>query len=122
MDKTTKIKNFCRLRDLPKISKKAQGISVNIIIIAAIALIVLVVLVAIFTGRMGMFGQKIAEINKPCAKYILKSTITTADGGTKEETYSDGSWKTECGNDEKQAIAVSDANQHPNQVCCLKKK
>ena len=35
--------------------KKAQGISINTIIIAAIALIVLVVLVAIFTGRLGGF-------------------------------------------------------------------
>ncbi|MFC1800525.1 hypothetical protein ACFLYT_00570 [Nanoarchaeota archaeon] len=31
--------------------KKAQGISMNVIIIAAIALIVMVVLIAIFTGR-----------------------------------------------------------------------
>ncbi len=37
--------------------KKAQGISINTIIIAAIALIVLVILIAIFTGRMGIFGQ-----------------------------------------------------------------
>lgn len=36
--------------------KKGQGISVNVIIIAAIALIVLVVLVAVFTGRFGIFA------------------------------------------------------------------
>ena len=36
-------------------NKKGQGMSVNVIIIAAIALIVLVVLVAIFTGRLGIF-------------------------------------------------------------------
>ena len=36
-------------------TKKAQGISINTIIIAAIALIVLVVLVAVFTGRLGGF-------------------------------------------------------------------
>jgi len=36
--------------------KKAQGISINTIIVAAIALIVLVVLVVIFTGRMGQWG------------------------------------------------------------------
>ena len=35
--------------------KKAQGISINVIIVAAIALIGLVVLVAIFTGRLGAF-------------------------------------------------------------------
>ena len=36
--------------------KKAQGLSLNTIVIAAIALIVLVVLVLIFTGNMGSFG------------------------------------------------------------------
>lgn len=35
--------------------KKAQGLSINVIIIVAIALIVLVVLIAVFTGRMGSF-------------------------------------------------------------------
>ena len=34
--------------------KKAQGISINTIIIAAIALLVLVVLAVIFVGKMGM--------------------------------------------------------------------
>ena len=36
-------------------AKKGQGISINVVIIAAIALIVLVVLWAIFTGRMAGF-------------------------------------------------------------------
>ena len=35
---------------------KAQGISINTIIIAAIALIVLVVLIAVFTGRMSLLA------------------------------------------------------------------
>lgn len=35
--------------------KKAQGLSINVIIIVAISLIVLVVLIAVFTGRMGGF-------------------------------------------------------------------
>ena len=37
--------------------KKAQGISLNVIIIAAIGLVVLVLLVAIFTGRINVFGK-----------------------------------------------------------------
>ncbi len=41
--------------------KKAQGISVNVIIIAAIALLVLVVLSVIYIGRMGTWGQKTAD-------------------------------------------------------------
>jgi hypothetical protein len=39
-------------------NKKAQGISMNVIIIAAIALLVLVILSVIFIGRMGSFGQQ----------------------------------------------------------------
>ena len=42
-------------------SKKAQGISINVIIIAAIALLVLVVLAVIFMGRIGQFGASVAE-------------------------------------------------------------
>ena len=42
-------------------SKKAQGISINVIIIAAIALLVLVVLAVIFTGRIGQFATKTAD-------------------------------------------------------------
>jgi len=36
--------------------KKAQGISLNTIIIAAIALVVLIVLIAIFSGRIKIFS------------------------------------------------------------------
>ena len=39
-------------------AKKAQGISMNVIIVAAIALLVLVILSVIFIGRMGRFGRE----------------------------------------------------------------
>jgi flagellar basal body-associated protein FliL len=42
-------------------NKKAQGLSVNVIIIVAIALIVLVVLVAVFTGSLGNFTTTVKE-------------------------------------------------------------
>lgn len=38
-------------------NKKAQGLSLNTVIIAAIVLIVLVILVMVFTGRMGFFTR-----------------------------------------------------------------
>jgi len=41
--------------------KKAQGISINVIIIAAIALLVLVVLSVIYIGRMGDWGAKTGD-------------------------------------------------------------
>ncbi len=40
-----------------RITKKAQSISINTIIIAAIALAVLVVLFLIFTGRLSIFSK-----------------------------------------------------------------
>jgi hypothetical protein len=44
--------------------KKAQGISVNTIIVTAIALVVLVVLIAVFTGRISLFGKDLSEVQK----------------------------------------------------------
>lgn len=41
--------------------KKAQGISINTIIIAALALLVLVVLSVIFLGRTGIFAKESAS-------------------------------------------------------------
>ena len=39
-------------------AKKAQGMSMNVIIIAAIGLLVLVILSVIFIGRMGSFSSE----------------------------------------------------------------
>ncbi|MFW6046925.1 MAG: hypothetical protein ACOCP4_03955 [Candidatus Woesearchaeota archaeon] len=39
--------------------KKAEGLSMNLIVVTAVALVVLVVLVAIFTGRMGGFTSDV---------------------------------------------------------------
>jgi hypothetical protein len=57
-------------------NKKAyqDGLSINVIIVAAIALIVLVVIVAIFTGRMQVFGLDVCKNNPTnaacdCDKY-----------------------------------------------------
>lgn len=38
--------------------KKAQGMSLNVIIIAALALLVLVILALILTGRIGFFNRE----------------------------------------------------------------
>lgn len=46
------------------VSKKGQGMSLNVIIIAALALIVLVVLVAIFIGRIRITEAGISEAGK----------------------------------------------------------
>jgi len=58
-------------------NKRAQGISLNTIIIAAIALIVLVVLVAIFTGRISMFSKGYDDTSED-----TQSRVCNAQGGT----------------------------------------
>lgn len=42
-------------------SKKAQGMSLNVIVVAVIVLIILVVLVLIFSGKLKIFGSKTSE-------------------------------------------------------------
>ena len=42
-------------------NRKAQGLSLNVIIIAALALIVLVILVMVFTGRIAIFERGVAQ-------------------------------------------------------------
>jgi len=83
--------------------KKAQGISINVIIIAAIALIVLVVLVAVFTGRFGMFSKGVAATGDP-----TKTCTSAENGGTLSTDNS-------CPKG-KRAIAASDIP--PGQFCC----
>jgi hypothetical protein len=42
-------------------SKKGQGLSLNVIIVAALALIVLVVLIVVFTGRVQVFKEGVSK-------------------------------------------------------------
>ena len=84
-----------------KNSKKAQGISITTIIVAAIALIVLVVLIAVFTGRMGIWGIGLDEAGKGV-----------------ECSVAGGDWKSQCGSTESQIFIVSDQKSHPNERCC----
>ena len=49
------------LKEVRFMNKKGQGISLNVIIIAAIALLVLVILSVIFMGRMGIWSTKSKE-------------------------------------------------------------
>jgi len=46
--------------------RNAQGLSITTIIIAVIGLIIVIVLIAIFTGRIGTFGQGLDE-TKTCS-------------------------------------------------------
>jgi len=57
--------------------KKAQGLPITTIIIAALALVVLVVLFAIFTGRIGIFAREVQSCSNPC----VESTACETAGG-----------------------------------------
>ncbi|MBU0614763.1 MAG: hypothetical protein KJ601_01600 [Nanoarchaeota archaeon] len=56
--------------------KKSQGLSLNVIIVAALALIVLIVLWAIFTGRMGSTSKELQRCRGEC---VLESQCTAPD-------------------------------------------
>ena len=68
-------------------NKKAQGLSINVIIIVAIALIVMVVLIAVFTGRLGVFTQTVkgaVSCTESChaAGYASGAKVTGEDSPT----------------------------------------
>ena len=54
----------CRKSKIFEHSRKAQGLSINTIIIVALALVVLVALIAIFTGKLGNFGKGTMDCEK----------------------------------------------------------
>ncbi len=60
--------------------KKAQGISLNVIIIAAIALIVLIVLVVIFTGHAGKFNTGLKDCHNKNGLCISKQACYNLGG------------------------------------------
>jgi len=79
-------------------SKKAQGISINTIIIAALGLAVLVVLFAIFTGRLGIFSKTVQETDT-CTQKCTSLNMNTGSNPTSdiksciEGEYIAGSYK-----------------------------
>jgi len=82
----------------------------NVIIIASIGLVVLVVLIAIFTGRLGSFGQELAEREKGL------TCEDDAPGGL------GGKWKASCDADtERQIFGVTNARDlqaNAGLACC----
>lgn len=77
--------------------KKAQGLSLNTIIIAALVIMVLVILALVFTGQMGSFGTS------------TKSCISK--GGNCKQT---------CEDNEMQALFVATCSEE-GEICCIPK-
>ena len=57
-------------------NKRAQGLSLNIIVVAAIVLVVLIVLVIIFGSKMNLFGNKYDS-----SKNTVEKKLCAVDGG-----------------------------------------
>jgi len=55
-------------------NKKAQGLPLNVIIIAILVLIVLVVIIAIFAGKIGIFSREVAECKAKGGRCESKTT------------------------------------------------
>ena len=85
--------------------KKAQGISINTVIIAAIALAVLVVLFLVFTGRFKLFSEGV------------KQSSLTCQSACKSAGYSDGlTGRSSCGSDTP--IPGKFEGMAEREVCC----
>ncbi|MBS1267251.1 MAG: hypothetical protein MAG795_01223 [Candidatus Woesearchaeota archaeon] len=85
-------------------SKKAQGLSLNTIVIAAIVILVLFVLIMVFTGRMSWFTEMFqTHTEKDCNSY-------------------GGNWQDSCEDGQTRVLVVTDGNEHPGQMCCKDKE
>jgi hypothetical protein len=56
--------------------KKGQGISINVIVVAAIALLVLVVLAVVFLGRFGMFSEQTSNCESQGGRCVVGACPT----------------------------------------------
>ena len=97
--------------------KKGQGLSLNVIIIAAVVLIVLVVLWSIFTGKMG----EVSEEFEVCRGYC-RATSLCADGAIYPAGEDDCVDRLSKESSKKHGSSVVDLGiiQDPP-VCCLLK-
>ena len=67
--------------------KKAQGLPLSTIVIAALVLLVLVVLAIIFMGRMGKTGQVINTCESYGGSCVASVADCTATGGKTTSAY-----------------------------------
>ena len=115
-----------------KLTKKAQGLPLNVIIIAAIVLIVLVVLWAIFAGRMGKFsgGLNLEDLKSEAAtENIGKTTCEKTCFATIGNT--EGKWQIfrvrgykqiQCTLSQKPVGTDFSDLDETNKVCCIIKE
>ena len=97
-------------------NRKAQGMPLNIVIIAAICLIVLVILVMIFTGRIGIFAGESANcLNNGGTCVAITDGCGSLGGLAKESTAYKCLY---TASNVIQGKKAGDTN--PSQTCCIK--
>ena len=96
------------------LSKKAQGMSLNTVIIAIIVLVVLVVLVMIFTGY---FGKIFTPSVSSCATQGGSCVASAADC---KGAFNEQEGKYVVTKDCKNTDPTKTGNEVANGVCCLK--
>jgi len=67
-------------------NKKAQGLSIDVIIVAAIALIVLVIIAVIFISKLGIFGAQVGDCVNKGGKCVA-ADIACGEEGTAVAEY-----------------------------------
>ncbi len=85
--------------------RKAQGLSLNVIIVAAIGLLVLVILSVIFIGKMGGTSRDIDRCETKGGSCVVSTGDSAADCPT---GIAPGSWK----------CLTNDGEVDEAQVCC----
>jgi len=102
-------------------NKKAQGISINVIVIAALALAVLVVMFATFTGRIGIFSRGVASTDSAldCDAQCKVTGYVSGKVSINAKNNADPKIKGTCGDGENRIFgSVSDLTE--GNVCCCK--
>ena len=86
--------------------KKAQGISMNVIVIAAIALLVLVILALITTGRLGLFSKGVTECRNQ-GGVCADEGANCGDVDTNAENYPTEYSGASCGENSKCCLPIT---------------
>jgi hypothetical protein len=91
--------------------KKAQGLSINTIIIAALGLAVLVILFAVMTGRLNIFGKGVDSTQQQLTGCSQQCTVQGFSSGA---SMNDGL----CKETNQQQIYGSFRDVTAGQICC----
>ena len=93
--------------------KKAQGLPLTTIIIAALGIFVLIILIVIFTGRVGIFGKSLSTCPGEC---LPKNECSEKGGASLGPGYlNPNNHSITCSGDEPKASSFTPSGN----ICCL---